>query len=64
MTASWPSSGAGHLQRMANSTAFVRTQTAYRAYIGHTADCRDCGHEDGRCPVAEALWEAYKDANT
>ncbi|GHA64102.1 hypothetical protein GCM10010330_16150 [Streptomyces tendae] len=49
---------------MANSMAFVRTQTAYRAYIGHTADCRDCGHEDGRCPVAEALWEAYKDANT
>ncbi|MFJ8192791.1 hypothetical protein ACIQ8D_23970 [Streptomyces sp. NPDC096094] len=49
---------------MASNTAFVRTQTAYRAYIGHTAACRDCAHEDGRCPRADVLWEAYKDANT
>lgn len=57
-------SGPGHLQRIASNSVFTRAQRAYRAYIDHGKGCVSCRFEDERCPTADGLWEAYREANT
>jgi hypothetical protein len=57
-------SASGHMQTVADSGTFNRMQTAYRAYISHSAVCDDCGHGERRCAEAERLWRAYRAART
>ncbi|MET7781502.1 hypothetical protein ABZU94_07220 [Streptomyces mirabilis] len=54
----------GQLQRIASNGQFARVQRAYRAYIDHGSACAVCEVDSGQCVTAEALWEAYRAANS
>lgn len=62
----WHDSGSssGHLQTVADSGTFNRAQTAYRAYLNHATECDGCVRGEKRCPAADRLWRAYRDART
>jgi hypothetical protein len=56
--------GFGHMQRVAANGQFNRVQRAYRAYIGHGAECATCAVDASQCTTAGELWEAYRAANS
>lgn len=58
------SGGPGHMQRVATSAVFTRTQKAYRAYVDHGRGCTACRVDAERCATAEELWSAYQGATS
>jgi hypothetical protein len=53
-------SGPARWQRIASNAQFIRTQTAYRAFMNHCRDCAVCAVDSSQCATAEEMWAAYQ----
>ena len=44
-----------------NRAEFTPKQRKFRAYMDHSMDCEDCDYGNRRCPVAQEIWDAWRD---
>jgi hypothetical protein len=60
----WRDSGStsGRMQQVVRTGTDGPVQAAYASFMEHATSCSACGYGATRCPRADALWAAWREA--